>query len=1651
MSLPTRLLLALTLFGSGLSVRADLNVDVDVQTSPTPKVTINWNSQGTTPVYVKRRLLGETGVASWSTIATYPDDGSPPFIDTSVTSGQTYEYSVDSVVSTSAYGSDNRIALFVATIDQPLLNEDRGAVLLVVEDTWANELQFELNKLELSLAGDGWEVIRMDWAREGVGDAEALKAAIQTAVTSNPDINSLLLFGALPMVKSGYIAPDGHAAHPHETDLFYADLDNWNDTLNNTNHTPGDGQYDHDYFPSEIELATGRVTFHGMDAFKKTEVEYLRDYLHKEHAYRYRHRDVSYRNFVGDDFYLFGTNTVLKAMVGNGNWTSSGSLDSLIGASNYLFGFGQRNGDWSPARDTFQKAIFTACFRSHVQEFWSDNNKMRGMLAQPDWGLTAVWGGRPSWFFHKMAAGLPIGESVLSTQNDYLNPQFQYNSSLGTYVQSREYSFNSMESGTAYPWVSTNLMGDPTLRISHVEPVSQLTITRTNSSTVNLSWTASPATDLIGYHVYKSSSRLGPYTRLTTTPITGTSYNASASSSANAWFQVRAIAKVTVPTGVYQDQSHGQFAKCYSDGSVNTPPTSSNLTVTGKVNTPLYFQFPGSDINGQTLTPIVVDNPDSGQIRWYQGQPYYVSKRDTPGTDTATYVMFDGVTVSNPATVTFITDTAGDTLLAWELPDNSTANQAPTFTASNISSIAISGGPGTDIVSPFPYADAYMSRNIGSSLDPNSDYFTWTVTPGSGYSMNIDRLNMGICGASGDDISFELRVSDDGFATHAVVPMNVSTIQGRGHEGNQGLLVSADASGVAILQNQDQAVEFRMHFWHTGSSSAALGFGKITDPVYYDAIEDVSIIGNVSASQSAPANIAHSTYTLSPEDGWVNINSLTNGFANPVVLANVTMSASQPPAVVMARPVSGSTDQYQLKIKQPAVSGTQNPAEDYLVTVLVVEAGVSAQWEAGFFSSSVTDYKTSWNGELVNLSNNYSMPVIFGQVIVPAGTDPNWSVFWTAKNNNGTVDNFNPATGNKAFMGKHVGEDSSKTRPNATLGYLVVEANTLIDIAGQELYAMMTPDVVEIIDAVNGPVALDTSASGFSAISAAISGLSEMDGQDGGWAVLVSPDAISGSLVSVAVDEDEISDADGGHASETVGVLILEGVAAPVQSTYGNNGNPWSIGPGTIRIEAENYDQGGQDIAYNDSNSSNQGGAYRTNEGVDVSSTSDTGGGYNVGWTANGEWLEYTVDVEPGLYDVNLRVASGGSTVGDVLLLLGDGSTFQTYGSYDVTNTGGWQSWQTLTIPNVSLNGSETILSLELVGANININWIEFVKASNNDNPSTYGNNGNPWSIGSGVTRIEAENFDQGGQGIAYNDSASINEGGAYRTSEGVDISTTSDAGGGYNVGWAENGEWMEYTVDIQPGIYDIHLRVASNSASAGDVEVNLGDGTTFQSLGIFNVDSTGGWQSWETLTLTNVAVSGDESVLRLDLLGKSVNINWIEFEKADNNDNPSTYGNNGNPWGIGSGTTRIEVENFDQGGEGVAYHDSASANLGGQYRPTEGVDIGNASDTGGGYSIGWVTNGEWLEYTVDIEPGSYDIKLRIASYSGSPGDVVVKLGDGETFQTLGTFDTYNTGGWNNWATMTMPNVTVSGSEVVLRLEMVGGSTNLNWIEFTKN
>ena len=130
-------------------------------------------------------------------------------------------------------------------------------------------------------------------------------------------------------------------------------------------------------------------------------------------------------------------------------------------------------------------------------------------------------------------------------------------------------------------------------------------------------------------------------------------------------------------------------------------------------------------------------------------------------------------------------------------------------------------------------------------------------------------------------------------------------------------------------------------------------------------------------------------------------------------------------------------------------------------------------------------------------------------------------------------------------------------------------------------------------------------------------------------------------------------------------------------------------------------------MAYSDADPGNNGGQYRSDD-VDIERALDLGGGYNVGWTHSGEWLEYTVDVAgSGTYRIDVRVASGEG--GGTFRILMDG--VDVTGAQSFADTGGSQNWITRTVsPEVFLDSGRQVLRLSIEQSGWTLNWIELTK-----------------------------------------------------------------------------------------------------------------------------------------------------------------------------------------------------------------------------------------------------------------------------------------------------------------------------------------------------
>ena len=136
-----------------------------------------------------------------------------------------------------------------------------------------------------------------------------------------------------------------------------------------------------------------------------------------------------------------------------------------------------------------------------------------------------------------------------------------------------------------------------------------------------------------------------------------------------------------------------------------------------------------------------------------------------------------------------------------------------------------------------------------------------------------------------------------------------------------------------------------------------------------------------------------------------------------------------------------------------------------------------------------------------------------------------------------------------------------------------------------------------------------------------------------------------------------------------------------------------------VVYQAENYN------AFYDTTPGNTGGVFR-GDAVDIEATTDTGGGYNVGWIAQGEWLTYNGLNIPttGSYTIRMRVAAPNGATASVDL---NGGAIP-LGNFVIPATGGWQTWTTVS-RTVNLNAGTYALGVFAQTADWNFNWIEVV------------------------------------------------------------------------------------------------------------------------------------------------------------------------------------------------------------------------------------------------------------------------------------------------------------------------------------------------------
>ncbi len=548
-----------------------VQVSATVQTTP-PQIQLSWPGDANATAYTVFRKSKTDG--SWGGgIPLSPN--ATGYTDNNVVIGESYEYQI--VKAGQADTAFTGYGYIFSGIEAPLV-EQRGKLILVVENTYAERLSAELTRLSQDLAGDGWVVVRHDVNR---ADRVAnVKALIQADYNSDPGtVRTVLLFGHVPVPYSGNIKPDGHENHKGAwpADVYYADMTgNWTDSsVNNTNaerrsgwNVPGDGKFDQDYPPGDALLEVGRVDLSDLSGIQartgKDEGELLRQYLNKDHNWRHAKLAVPRRGLVYDVFGFRTGDPIVgsayrnfSAFFGAANIAevTTGSFVPRLRTEGYLWlyaaGGGQYFtmngvGDSNVFATNDLRTIFTMFLGSYFGDWNNENNWMRSALAGKTYTLASVYAGFPQHYYHHMALGETIGYGIRLTQNNRVG---------GTYSPTNQ----------GEGMVHIALMGDPTLRLHPVIPPSAVRVS-VSGNQVNLAWTASRDSSLQGYYVYRAASRMGPFVRVSgQSPVTGTTFSESHQTEAQV-YMVRAVKLERSASGTYFNPSQGIFVEASGGG-----------------------------------------------------------------------------------------------------------------------------------------------------------------------------------------------------------------------------------------------------------------------------------------------------------------------------------------------------------------------------------------------------------------------------------------------------------------------------------------------------------------------------------------------------------------------------------------------------------------------------------------------------------------------------------------------------------------------------------------------------------------------------------------------------------------------------------------------------------------------------------------------------------------------------------------------------------------------------------------------------------------------------------------------------------------------------------------------------------------------------
>ena len=362
----------------------------------------------------------------------------------------------------------------------------------------------------------------------------------------------------------------------------------------------------------------------------------------------------------------------------------------------------------------------------------------------------------------------------------------------------------------------------------------------------------------------------------------------------------------------------------------------------------------------------------------------------------------------------------------------------------------------------------------------------------------------------------------------------------------------------------------------------------------------------------------------------------------------------------------------------------------------------------------------------------------------------------------------------------------------------------------------------------------------------------------------------------------------------------------------------------------------------------NKGWAYR-NDGVDIEPCQDNvnTNGFNVGWIDEGEWMQYDIDVEESaIYDIEIRFATAGFD--GSFRLNADGSDLT--GTRYVANTGGYQSWGTVTVPDVILTPADQKFRFYSEGSDYNMSSFNFIQKA-------------------ATTSIPAE----------------------FLSAHTVDENTVQ-----LNINKPLTATIPSSTDDFQLFVGGLEIPITGMTLDANNTRVIT-----------FEVDYTFVFGDIINMTYTGNEIDAEDGT----------NLETYDYEQVENR------------LAIVSQVPgRVEAEDF--------YFQS-------------GIVLENTFDNGGGKNIGFIDNGDYADYYINVtQQGTYAVNFRTASLDQT-GELQLQLVDESGGTTvLQTVSFAPTGGWQTWTTTEGANAYLTEGRQHMRLFFTGSGFNMNYLEF---